>query len=63
MLTLAEAATILKKSPETVRRLAAEGAIPAVKLGRDWRFPDDLEARMLGEEPEQRVEPDYSAIR
>lgn len=63
MLTLDEAARVLKKSPESVRRLAAEGKIPAVKVGRGWRFPDDLEDRIMGAPQVHRIEPDYSVIR
>ncbi len=33
-----EAADFLKAHVETVRRLARRGAIPAFKVGKDWRF-------------------------
>jgi excisionase family DNA binding protein len=32
------AAEILGVHPKTVKRLAAEGLIPAMKIGRVWRF-------------------------
>jgi len=38
ILTAAEAARFLKVSPRTLRELAASGAIPARKVGREWRF-------------------------
>jgi excisionase family DNA binding protein len=38
VMTLHEAAEYLSISDETLRRFAFEGAIPAFKLGRDWRF-------------------------
>lgn len=37
-LTLKEAATYLKMSPEILRRKAARGEIPAAKPGRRWCF-------------------------
>ena len=33
-----EAGTILKVHPKTAKRLAAEGVIPAMKIGKLWRF-------------------------
>jgi excisionase family DNA binding protein len=33
-----EAASFLGAHKETVRRLAASGVLPAVKIGRAWRF-------------------------
>src|SRR5437764_12693719 len=38
LLTVAEAASILRLHPVTVRALAAAGTVPAVKIGRAWRF-------------------------
>jgi excisionase family DNA binding protein len=38
VLTGPEAANYLKTSPDTVRRLAREGRLPAIKLGHTWRF-------------------------
>ena len=38
VLTLEEAAHILKVSTETVRRKAAAGIMPGAKVGREWRF-------------------------
>jgi excisionase family DNA binding protein len=38
VLTLAEAAAFLRVHPSTVYRLLKQGAIPAFKLGSDWRF-------------------------
>ena len=32
------AATLLGVSPRTIYKLAAKGTLPAVKLGREWRF-------------------------
>ena len=38
LLTIAEAATTLRLHPVTLRALAAAGTVPAVKIGRAWRF-------------------------
>jgi excisionase family DNA binding protein len=38
ILTTQEAADILGAHIETVRRLARKGALPAFKVGKDWRF-------------------------
>lgn len=40
ILTLAEAAKLLRVPDETVRSLAVSGALPGRKLGDDWRFLD-----------------------
>lgn len=37
-LEVSEAADYLRLHAETVRRMAREGTIPAVKFGRSWRF-------------------------
>ena len=33
-----QAAALLGAHVETIRRLARKGAIPAFKVGKDWRF-------------------------
>ena len=42
IMTIAEVAVYLGLHELTVRRLAREGAIPALKLGRQWRVKRDL---------------------
>jgi excisionase family DNA binding protein len=42
VMTIAEVAAYLGLHELTVRRLAREGAIPALKLGRQWRVKRDL---------------------
>jgi len=42
IMTIAEVAQYLGLHELTVRRLAREGAIPALKLGRQWRVKRDL---------------------
>ena len=39
MLTVEEVANILRTSMPQVRKMAAEGTLPAVKIGREWRIP------------------------
>jgi len=38
-LTTVEASKLLKVSPGTVQKLAREGRLAAIKVGRLWRFP------------------------
>jgi excisionase family DNA binding protein len=42
IMTIVEVAEYLGLHELTVRRLAREGAIPALKLGRQWRVKRDL---------------------
>lgn len=42
IMTIAQTAEYLGLNELTVRRLARDGAIPAVKLGRQWRIKRDL---------------------
>jgi excisionase family DNA binding protein len=42
VMTIADVAAYLGLHELTVRRLAREGAIPALKLGRQWRVKRDL---------------------
>jgi excisionase family DNA binding protein len=38
MITVDEVATELRIAPFTVRKYARQNLIPALKVGRDWRF-------------------------
>jgi excisionase family DNA binding protein len=42
IMTIADVAQYLGLHELTVRRLAREGALPALKLGRQWRVKRDL---------------------
>jgi excisionase family DNA binding protein len=42
VLTVEQAAELLQVRPKTVRALAHEGKIPATKVGKPWRFDEDL---------------------
>jgi excisionase family DNA binding protein len=33
-----EAATLLRVHPKTVKRLAADGTLPGMRIGKVWRF-------------------------
>ncbi len=54
ILTLDEAAEILRLPYSTVRDLVARGTIPAVKLGRQWRLRRSV---VLGAVPGPRPTP------
>ena len=41
-LTVAEAAAYLGVCSETVRRLARSGQLPAIRVGKLWRFDAEL---------------------
>lgn len=38
LITADQAAELLTLHPKTVKRLAKEGLLPAMKIGRVWRF-------------------------
>ena len=42
ILTVVRAAQLLDLAPSTVRRMAHAGEIPAVRIGRGWRFDEFL---------------------
>ncbi len=55
ILTLEEVAAYLRLTPQTIYRWAQEKRIPAVKLGKEWRFRRSildrwLDAQMLAED-------------
>lgn len=65
LLTIAEAAAILRKSKEGLRRMCKEGRFPAKRMGHEWRIerrqieayiqnlPDAGPSATNGHEPEQ----------
>jgi excisionase family DNA binding protein len=53
IMTVEQAAEYLELDPLTVRRLAREGAIPACKLGRQWRMKRELLDRWSREQSTQ----------
>jgi len=42
ILTVEQAAILLGVRPKTIRALAAGGVIPATKVGKPWRFDENL---------------------
>ena len=54
LLTPKEVAEWLKVTPDWVKEMARDGQMPAMKLGRYWRFDRDSVAAWL-EERQQRV--------
>jgi excisionase family DNA binding protein len=50
ILTLEEVATYLRLKPQTIYKWAQEKRIPAVKLGKEWRFRRSILDRWLDEQ-------------
>ena len=50
ILTLEEVATYLRLTPQTIYKWAQEKRIPAVKLGKEWRFRRSVIDRWLDEQ-------------
>jgi excisionase family DNA binding protein len=48
VLTLDEAAELLRVEPRTIRELAVRGELPGRKLGREWRFARQALLEWLG---------------
>jgi excisionase family DNA binding protein len=60
-----ELATILGVNPITIREHAAKGILPAIRVGRLWRFPkaqiDPWLERRPPAPPEKKAEPEMDA--
>lgn len=50
ILTLEEVALYLRLKPQTIYKWAQEKRIPAVKLGKEWRFRKSILDRWLNEQ-------------
>ncbi len=50
ILTLEEVAQYLRLKPQTIYKWAQEKRIPAVKLGKEWRFRKSILDRWLDEQ-------------
>jgi excisionase family DNA binding protein len=50
ILTLEEVAQYLRLKPQTIYKWAQEKKIPAVKLGKEWRFRRSILDRWLDEQ-------------
>ncbi len=49
LLTTKDLQEMMHVDKSTIYRMAEDGRLPAVKVGRQWRFPADRIAEMLGE--------------
>jgi excisionase family DNA binding protein len=56
ILTLPELAKYLRTSRDTIYRKAQKGMIPAIKFGKEWRFPKDVIDEWLRKEAKSRIE-------
>jgi excisionase family DNA binding protein len=50
ILTVEEVASYLRLQPQTIYKWAQEKRIPAVKLGKEWRFRKSILDRWLDEQ-------------
>lgn len=59
MLTAKDIQEMLQVDQSTIYRMADDGRLPAIKVGRQWRFPQDAVARFLasGEKRKDTVSP------
>lgn len=48
ILTVKEAAALLKTSRQQIRRMIQNGELPAVKVGREWRISKNALLDYLG---------------
>jgi excisionase family DNA binding protein len=55
MMTLQQAAEFLQTDPDTLRALARRGRVPAMKVGRQWRFDPALLREWIREQSLQGV--------
>lgn len=57
IMTLEEVAKYLKMKPQTIYLWAQKGQIPAVKLGKEWRFRRDVIDEWLNERFDEKFQP------
>ena len=57
IMTLEEVANYLKMKPQTLYTWAQKGDIPAVKLGKEWRFRRDVIDEWLNQRFDQKFKP------
>jgi excisionase family DNA binding protein len=64
VLTLAEAATLLRVSPAEIERFAGQGGLPARRIGSAWRFSCDALMEWLGAkgDPPGKARPDQQPL-
>jgi excisionase family DNA binding protein len=57
ILTVEQAAELLGVRPKTIRALAAGGIIPATKVGKPWRFDENLLREWLANKSRENIKP------
>jgi excisionase family DNA binding protein len=67
MLTTRDVQELINVDRSTIYRMAESGRLPAIKVGRQWRFPAaEIEAWLSGGHAKARIpaepEPDYGAL-
>jgi excisionase family DNA binding protein len=61
LLTTKQVQELFRVDRSTIYRMAEDGRLPAVKVGRQWRFPADRVESLLGQ-PEESAEPVADSI-
>lgn len=56
-LTTKDLQDLIRVDKSTIYRMAEDGRIPAVKVGRQWRFPEHAVRQMLGDLPASEPTP------
>jgi excisionase family DNA binding protein len=51
LLTTQDVQRLIRVDRSTIYRMAEDGRLPAVKVGRQWRFPEDRILEWLGHQP------------
>jgi PTS system nitrogen regulatory IIA component len=57
IMTLEEVAKYLKMKPQTIYLWAQKGNIPAIKLGKEWRFRRDVIDEWLNQRFDEKYKP------
>jgi PTS system nitrogen regulatory IIA component len=57
IMMLEEAAKYLKMKPQTIYLWAQKGNIPAVKLGKEWRFRKDVIDEWMNQRFDEKFKP------
>ena len=63
MMTVKEVAGFLRLKEPTVCRLASEGKLPGVKIGKSWRFNKATLERMVTSEQSDLVDGTHGGLR
>jgi excisionase family DNA binding protein len=63
LLTVPETARLLRVTPETVRRLARRGELPAIRVGTQLRFDRDVLTAPLQRTSRRGANPDNNRLR